>query len=171
MRRPATDVKPRARRRSPKRRRQDAYHEAGHAVAALAQGIEVSRISVLPIGTTRGRCFHGPVTDARAELVILWAGYVAEAICGVGRVKPCRSMGSDLPVAERLIDQICPNGSTIERDELHLAAIGSATAILRRWWAVVVSLANQLETAEEIDGAAVRATLARFGAVFLGDER
>jgi len=155
--------------RPTKRRWLDAYHESGHAIVAAVQGIDVHRVSILPIGRTRGRCFHGLVTDPMAALVILWAGIIAEGLSGKGRVLPRRSTGSDAPAAEKLVEKMCPNGCDAERVTLHLAAIEKASALLRRNWASVVSLAEQLQTAGELDGAVVRRTLGTFGGLALGD--
>jgi ATP-dependent Zn protease len=62
-----------------------AYHEAGHAVAALAQGRPVMRVSVLPNDAFAGRCEFGkgtfrPSEDwLEREILIALGGIVAEA--------------------------------------------------------------------------------------------
>ena len=62
-----------------------AYHEAGHAVAALALGRQVHRISVLPRRQYSGRCEHRkpvfrPSEDwLECEILISLAGLAAEA--------------------------------------------------------------------------------------------
>ncbi len=62
-----------------------AYHEAGHAVVALALGRPVQRVSILPTSDHLGRCeFRKPVvrpTDdwLEQEILIFLAGLAAEA--------------------------------------------------------------------------------------------
>ena len=62
-----------------------AYHEAGHAVVALAMGRPVHRVSVQPSGQWLGRCefqkgtirrAHDPI---EAEILIMLGGLAAEA--------------------------------------------------------------------------------------------
>jgi ATP-dependent Zn protease len=63
-----------------------AYHEAGHAVAALALGRPVHRVSVLPDGQFLGLCRFGkgvfrPSEDwLEREILIALGGIAAEAI-------------------------------------------------------------------------------------------
>src|ERR1700747_802231 len=63
-----------------------AYHEAGHAVAALALGRPVQRVSVLPDAKFLGRCEFGkgvfrPSEDwLEREILIALSGIVAEAL-------------------------------------------------------------------------------------------
>ena len=63
-----------------------AYHEAGHAVAALALGRPVQRVSVLPDAKFLGRCEFGkgvfrPSEDwLEREILIALGGIVAEAM-------------------------------------------------------------------------------------------
>src|SRR5580704_12810112 len=63
-----------------------AYHEAGHAVAALALGRPVQRVSVLPDARFLGRCEFGkgvfrPSEDwLEREVLIALGGVVAEAM-------------------------------------------------------------------------------------------
>jgi hypothetical protein len=62
-----------------------AYHEAGHAVAALALGRPVQRVSVLPAAKFLGRCEFGkgvfrPTEDwPEREILIALSGIGAEA--------------------------------------------------------------------------------------------
>ena len=62
-----------------------AYHEAGHAVAALAQDRPVHRVSVLPNQEHLGKCEfrkgvqRGSVDFIEQEILISLAGMVAEA--------------------------------------------------------------------------------------------
>ena len=62
-----------------------AYHEAGHAVAALALGRPVHRVSVLPNAERLGQCefrkgVQRPSEDwVETEILISLAGMVAEA--------------------------------------------------------------------------------------------
>jgi len=62
-----------------------AYHEAGHAVVALALGRPVHRVSVLPNRDRLGQCEFGktptrPTADwAEREMLISLAGLAAEA--------------------------------------------------------------------------------------------
>jgi hypothetical protein len=64
-----------------------AYHEAGHAVIALALGRNVQRVSILPNQLRLGQCelkkgrarpAHDPV---EVEILILLGGIAAEACC------------------------------------------------------------------------------------------
>ena len=63
-----------------------AYHEAGHAVAALALGRPVHRVSVLPDGQFLGLCRFGkgvfrPSEDwLEREILIALGGLAAEAL-------------------------------------------------------------------------------------------
>lgn len=62
-----------------------AYHEAGHAVVALALRCPVERVSILPNQVRLGQCkvkkgVHGPLKDAvETEILILFGGLCAEA--------------------------------------------------------------------------------------------
>jgi hypothetical protein len=54
------------------------FHEAGHAVAARLHRIGVKHLSVLPDEHSRGRVDTGPRGRAVNQVVMLWAGPLAE---------------------------------------------------------------------------------------------
>ena len=59
------------------RRRATAIHEAGHGVAAVAFGGEITSVSIAADGTT-GVCFHRGAYTTREEAAICAAGHAAE---------------------------------------------------------------------------------------------
>jgi hypothetical protein len=72
----------------------ESVHEAGHCAAALAFGLDVSRVSV----ASRAACWFGAPLSAHTEAVILFAGPLAEKLFAVSACPfgPLGTGGSDL---------------------------------------------------------------------------
>ena len=145
------------------------YHEAGHAVVALAQGVEVRRVSI------SGRCCEygkegQPVNEYAAipsdrrrllkavqqSIVLAYAGLAAEAVF-TGQ-DPRKSEGTSFD--ENLIGVWASSMFDTDDEESTWAFIEKcwrgAKRILRRDWQAMESLAVALlEQQDELDGPAV----------------
>ncbi len=142
-----------------------AYHEAGHAVIALAFGCPIKKVTIVPgrswLGQYRlGVCELQKGRSANAknflddEIVILFAGMVAEAhftgrYCEAGAAE-------DLRMIRRLI--CCRVGSDRQHERLHRRLLARTENLLDdRVTALAVEMvATELIQKQTISGRAVR---------------
>jgi ATP-dependent Zn protease len=137
-----------------------AFHEAGHAVAALALDRPVVRVSILPDRDSLGICAFGkavfrPSEDwLEREVLISLAGLAAEAR-HTGEYDR-ESAGRDLRYARRLSLQRAGSDRQAERLERRLLA--KAEHLLDRPgnWAAVERIARELLAAGEMSGRQAR---------------
>src|SRR5262245_20653058 len=137
-----------------------AYHEAGHAVAALALDRPVVRVSIRPDRDSLGICAFGkavfrPSEDwLEREVLISLAGLAAEAR-RTGEYDLVAA-GRDLRYARRLSLQRAGNERQAQRLERRLLA--KAEHLLDRPgnWAAVVRIAAELLAAGEMSGRQAR---------------
>lgn len=92
------------------------YHEAGHAVMAMALGFTVSEISNLPEGTSQGRMkcassIHSSDTSRMASILISASGMASEFIYW-------KNNGADVNV------YCAGHWSDLKKAELHLEELG-----------------------------------------------
>ena len=137
-----------------------AYHEAGHAVAALALDRPVMRVSIRPGGDFLGTCAFGksvfrPSEDwLEREALISLAGLAAEARhTGAYDVA---SAGRDLHYARKLAIQRAGNERQAERLERRLLAKAEHLLDQGANWAAVEAIAQALLEAGEISGRQAR---------------
>lgn len=142
-----------------------AYHEAGHAVMALALGRLIDRVTIVPGKTQFGHATLGQCkiqkSRARAskdwledEMLILLAGMVAEAqftgqYCTAGATQ-------DLRAVRRLAESRSGNPRQVERVERR--ALDKAEYILSddEHWQAVEAIVKQLLEHQTISGRAAR---------------
>src|SRR5262245_28181695 len=137
-----------------------AYHEAGHAVAALALDRPVVRVSIRPDRDNRGVCAFGkavfrPTEDwLEREVLISLAGLAAEA--RHTGAYDTEAAGRDLYYARKLALQRAGNERQAERLERRLLA--KAEHLLDRAgnWAAVERIARALLAAGEMSGRQAR---------------
>lgn len=87
-----------------------AYHEAGHAVAALLRGIAVRRVTVEPMADTAGHCPTAGLesADATSALIMICAGGAAQS----------RHEGRSIELDDRDLDQAAALASLVARTSL-----------------------------------------------------
>ncbi len=95
-----------------------AIHEAGHAVAHVRHGLEVTVLSVRPDGEkmTAGHC-RGPgvesvrcAEDAEVQILAYLAGYAALIAYGLDEESASRGAESDMEYVEQLLEDWCLGG-------------------------------------------------------------
>ncbi|MBS0265331.1 MAG: cell division protein FtsH [Planctomycetes bacterium] len=137
-----------------------AYHEAGHAVAALFLGRAVQRVSIEPVQMRLGRCElqkgrFKPTQDLlETEVLILLAGPAAEAR-HTGRYD-WNSAAQDLRDVRRLTQQRAASLRQVEKLERRL--LDKTEYILERpgVWEAVERIASELLEHTTISGRAAR---------------
>ncbi len=151
-----------------------AYHEAGHAIVALAVCRDILRVSVDPDDTSRGRTElvslrerilvspdvePDPVTRRILERDALFGlgGIASERLCGAD-VDP-RGSRSDLE--EVLARLMCASGSDDEALSYAGWLLSRAETMLRRRWRNVRRLARELTRRGTLTGVEVRRLLDR----------
>lgn len=137
-----------------------AYHEAGHAVVALALGRPVHRVSILPDRERLGVCFFGkpifrPTEDwLEREMLIALAGMAAEA----------RFTGADAWAGAAKDEQYAASlarertGNARQAERLLRRALAKVEHLLARTahWLAVERIARELIQAGAISGRAAR---------------
>jgi hypothetical protein len=150
-------------------RRQVAFHEAGHAVAAVRQGRSFVEVNVIPVehrGLDEGRsgCLDGPrpprpendPQDLEEYLVLLLAGAAAEV-----RSRPWYPTGSvyEQIWAQRLVRRAYADPE--ERRACYRRSQESARSLVDDYWPAVKALALELMRRPSIEAAEVRTIVAR----------
>jgi hypothetical protein len=136
-----------------------AYHEAGHAVAALALGRPVQRVSIRPDHDYLGRCAFGkgvfrPSEDwLEREILIALAGVAAEAR-HTGHY-PVEAAAHDLRYVRRLaVQRSGPRQA--ERLERRLLAKAEHLLVQGGHWRAVEFIAAELLRRGALSGRAAR---------------
>lgn len=150
-----------------------AYHEAGHAVAAVALGIEVREVTIVPAALTAGSCELASTPDEKQRPIIDAAGVCATELYERGstlelnrRLRGRRLDPALFDVAasvrmtpiEFVHDYIghAGDGSRFKgHGDAHAAAV-KAYAILVERWASVVVLSDELLNCGVVSGVRVR---------------
>lgn len=137
-----------------------AYHEAGHAVIALAEGRTLQEVSIVPGAKRLGHCQVNKGTARKlkdsleTDLLILLAGLAAEARL-TGRYR-LAGAAQDLHMAQQLASLRAPNERQGQRLlERTLAKVEHLLADEATWRAVE-SVANELLASQKISGRAAR---------------
>jgi ATP-dependent Zn protease len=137
-----------------------AYHEAGHAVVALALGRPVAHVSILPTREFLGRCEFGkaifrPSEDwLEREILIALGGLAAEAL-HTG-VYAWEGAARDHRYVHGLALQRAGNERRAERLERRLLARTEHLLARPAHWRAVERLAAELVRVREISGRAAR---------------
>jgi ATP-dependent Zn protease len=137
-----------------------AFHEAGHAVAALALGRPVQRVSILPNQLRLGQCelkkgSSRAAQDAlETEVIILLAGMAAEArhtgeYCHGGAA-------TDLRIARRMLANRAGSPRQLERLERRMLDKTEHLLDQRGVWPAAIAIATQLLEHTTISGRAAR---------------
>ena len=137
-----------------------AYHEAGHAVAALALGRPIHRVSVLPDGQYLGVCRFGkgvfrPSEDwLEREILIALGGIAAEARFSGDYAWDAASRDHQY-VAELCLERA---GGERQAQRLERRLLAKAEHLLAQAgnWEAVERLAAELLRVGEISGRAAR---------------
>ncbi|MBY0231107.1 MAG: hypothetical protein K2W96_17620 [Gemmataceae bacterium] len=137
-----------------------AYHEAGHAVAALALDRPVAKVSILPRRDFLGICAFGkavfrPSEDwLEREVLIALAGMAAEARHTGGYDR--EAAGRDLLHAGRLAKQRAGNDRRAERLQERMLAKVENLLEEEGNWSAVERIAQELIRQQEISGRQAR---------------
>ena len=124
-----------------------AYHEAGHAVAALCRGIPFESVSVLPERASLGRLILGPLfleITGREELigrcVVALAGPYAQS---VSVRQPLEFGDTDIDNVSEILLRIAPVEA--EREALRALIETEAHALIETHWDLIVRTAELLQ--------------------------
>lgn len=137
-----------------------AYHEAGHAVVALALGKPIHKVTISPNRDRVGMCqtqkghfrpSHDQLEDA---ILILFAGYVAEARF-TGQPNHIGAT-SDFKQIRRLSSQRADGERQVERLEKRLLAKTEYMLEDEEYWGAVERIAKELVVKETISGRAAK---------------
>jgi hypothetical protein len=137
-----------------------AYHEAGHAVIALALGRAISRVTVVPNQRYLGACHlqksrFKPTKDwLEDEILILFAGMVAESrvtgkLCASGATQ-------DLRGVRRLATMRAGGDRQVERLERRLLDKTEYLVNDSTYWLAIETIAKELMVHQTISGRAAR---------------
>ncbi len=137
-----------------------AYHEAGHAVAALALGQPVHRVSIRPKEQWLGRCEFqkGRIRPAHdpfeTQVMIMLAGLSAEA--RHTGIYAFDGAARDLWAVRSLTERRGASQKQVERLERRM--LDKTEHLLNQpgMWEAVVSIATELVSRTEISGRAAR---------------
>lgn len=116
----------------------EAVHEAGHIVAALANGVRVHRATIVSQALTT----RDSAPTAHANAVIAFAGPVAEALLCEGAPDPFASGAASGDLANLANLKLTPQAEAVARAEaerlvsVHREAIGRLARVLARWGTV-----------------------------------
>lgn len=132
-----------------------AYHEAGHAVAAIAHGFELSDVSIVPSGRFLGTClidWDVPLVSGRAvesALVVILAGDAAAQRVGVPAGD---GADDDSKIVSRVLRRITPGPR--EASNLLNRLRRQADRFFERdaAWDACCSLANELFVRGQVPG-------------------
>lgn len=148
-----------------------AYHEAGHAVALIAQGQPCEDLTVIAGDGYLGRCLHPSVAAisfstlreakqlGRQQIIVCLAGGEAERLSGF--ISPNGENGSnqDIENALHISEQysILPRDIRFARDPAHMEFItkrlaAEARRLMKRQWQAVSTLARLLVERKTITG-------------------
>lgn len=143
-----------------KRRWLDAIHEVSHAVACLALHQEVIHVMLgrRGHGTSRGEC-RIRVGCNEYHLIILWAGFIGEAIDQGGSAESKMCLGRDFPEAEECLNHLGITDRQ-KRDEMHVDAAVKARDLLTKHWVAVVQVAQLLMRKGTVSGDTIRRAMA-----------
>jgi ATP-dependent Zn protease len=133
--------------------RAKAYHEAGHTVAAMAQGLNLAHGGMLidsGAGGVTHLCVWEPgnqsnsdegISERRATIVVLFAGKIAQLRFD-SYYDDSTCWSDDFEKIERLIEEMeaDQNRKVRLKKELYV----EATALMARYWSVTVDLAEAL---------------------------
>jgi len=136
-----------------------AYHEAGHAVVALALDRPVLKVSILPGGDLLGQCqfakgVHRPKDDwVEREILIALAGMAAEARHTGTYARD--GAARDLKYARKLMLQRASERS-LDRYEKRMLAKVENLLFDEEHWSAVERIAAELLKVKVISGRAAR---------------
>ncbi len=136
-----------------------AYHEAGHAVVALALGRPVHRVSVLPNRERLGVCEFGkgvfrPTKDWLEQEILISLGGIAAEARKTGNYAWAEA-GRDLRYVRRLAIQRAGERQA-ERLERRMLAKAENLLADEELWRAVELIASQLVQLGSVSGRAVR---------------
>ena len=118
-----------------------AYHEAGHAVVALALSVKALHVSIEPMGNSAGRVTHHglPAPDEDSAIFIALAGPIAQR-----RFAPESEWlaGSDVAIVDQIIAK---HGGTAAQNKKRLASLCEhANQIVEYFWRDIAVAAKAL---------------------------
>lgn len=141
-----------------KARLSTAYHEAGHAVVAVALGWKVGSVSIEPDADTSGRVDLRKNRRRRsfeyriARMTIALAGREAERRAGY-RPRHFTAQSDYTAVADEALD--LAGGDAIEANLFVKVAARRAARTVERHWTAIAALAKRLHKEQTIDGSAL----------------
>lgn len=134
-------------------RREIAFHEAGHAVTALALGCRLFSATILIGEHNWGHVTCRPPLDVTRRIALLVAGHVAEVLLNQQR-RPINNAEDDMVKVSDALLAIYPTGSeTTPREFIEGALLAVKLVKLHR--KAIRRIANRLLARNTLDGAAV----------------
>lgn len=130
-----------------------AWHEAGHAIAAMDQGFTVVLVSIRPDDKSFGRCTHTPVGDPAVALererenIVAMGGWAAELASGEA-ADGCTYDLSDMSWLLSRVDQHAPTQIAAELGWAEAEAQRIVSANIEK----LRRLAGELLKRQEISG-------------------
>lgn len=134
-----------------------AYHEAGHAVCALAFRCKVDSVSIRhdPQANTWGSVWCDPPLTQVRQIAIAVSGYIAEQVCRRVIVTNLDDDAKDMRDVLRALRSTYPADVPPYSDEF-AAGILLALKVITQHKKAVKRIANRLLAVTDLDGAAVR---------------
>lgn len=125
-----------------------AFHEAGHALAAICFGASVISVSIFDGRDSDGNmgrtCHNGKINSLVQRVAFYLAGLEAEA-----RI----NLGATLPTGDQAhIDSLLEPYSRIERERYLADADREAKHVVDHYWRKIEAIANQLREQRELSG-------------------
>ena len=137
---------PKTRKPSDKERRATAYHEAGHAVITIAQGLEIHKVSIVPGEGYNGFCEKPgvsayldddskdrklPLSIARKLIIGIYAGMPAERLVDPDAPDSHGADDDKAPKERKDLRAVVPRGS-FPNDEYHNERLDKLRAEAKR---------------------------------------
>lgn len=156
--------------------RSTAIHEAGHAVAALACGLTVTAMTIVPNEDNWGSTIHGPLAcyddtkrertaAVRVQAVICYAGYEAEKLYNPAADPDCSQC--DNVTAFDGLRECPPRNCRCIGDEVYWAALErlrhKARRLVRLHWTRIERVADVLLEQQTLTGPEVAALVGPIG--------
>jgi len=146
----------------------NAWHEAGHCVAAFCTNVPVDLVTIVASAGAAGRCNLGAGGSARDKAIAIAAGPIADDLYNIDQRNGVRTprFRSDKEYIEALLSPIiprltgaCDRGDFMFDPEV-VKVFDKAKRIVHDNWVAICQVASQLLRSKTISGAGLQTLLA-----------